>query len=233
MNITPLKKSILKETIIFAAVALILAGMVVYISMLYDEFTQKKSTLEGQSNQLMTEKQQLEASFLNVEQNKDAYQEALDRTANPGMFIDRQAIRDLFNIYRSQFFLKKLVLDMQPVTEVTTDAKFTRKTLVGIQSEVKMSFEAISDEDIYAMIRALHKELPGYARVHAIDIKRVPAIEKQNIIEIRKQGVTKLVEGSIDFVWYGIKSPDPNSEANKYVIKEADPRQRRRSRNVP
>jgi len=227
MNIKPLKKSILKETMIFGGIAMLMAAVLFFINMMHDDFTQKKNTLQGEANRLSGEKQQVENSLLNVQQNSHILTEASARTANPGMYIERNAVRDIFNIYRSQYYLKKLTVDMQPVVEVTSDPKFKRKTLIGIQSEVKISFEAVSDEDVYQMIRALFKELPGFTKMTSFEMKRMANISNQTVIDIRSQGSAALVSGSVGFTWYGIKSPDPNSAANKYIINKPEPRRRR------
>lgn len=228
MNIKPLKQLIIKESIIFGGAILIMSIGIFFLDDLHDNYLLQRSALEANTKKLVADKQAVESSFEYVQKNMDTYNEAMARTASPGMFIDRQAVRDIFNIYSSRYYLKKLTLDMQPVVDLTSDPKFVSKTLVTMQSEVQISFEAVSDEDVYQMIRALHRELPGFVRIHGLEIKRIGDVDKKAITDIRTQGSAPLVGGTIDFTWYGIKSPDPKSATNKYVINKPERRKRRR-----
>lgn len=228
MNINPLRQSILKESIIFGVVAAVMGVGVYFLSDMHDDFLQQRTTLDAHTKKLVTDKQAIESSFDYVQKNMELHNEAMARTSSPGMFIDRQAVRDIFNIYSSRYYLKKLTLDMQPVVDITSDPKFVSKTLVAMQSEVQISFEAVSDEDVYQMMRALSKELPGFVRIHGLEIKRIGDVDKKAITDIRAQGSAPLVSGTIDFTWYGIKSPDPKSATNKYVITKPERRKRKR-----
>ncbi len=227
MNVNPLKKGIIKESIIFGGLALLFAGVVIYVDSLHSEFLQKKTTMESEVSGLISQRQTLESDYDAVQKNTDVYKEALVRIASPGMFIDRQAVRDIFNIYRSQFFFKKLSVDMQPVTDVTDDPKYARKTLVTVKSDVKISFEGTSDDEVYALIRLLPMELAGYTKINKFEIHKSGNIDEKTVLGIRANGSASLVSGVIEFTWYGMKSPDPASEINKVVsVKKTDRRRR-------
>lgn len=227
MNVNPLKKNLIKETIILGGIAFVLACGVMYASSVNDDLLQKKNAAESEVGSLISQRQTLESSFDAVQKNLEVYKEALVRIASPGMFIDRQAVRDIFNIYRSQFFFSKLSVEMQPVVEEKDDPKFARKTLVTVKSDVRIAFEASSDDEVYALIRILPSELAGYTKITKFVIQRMGKVDEKSLLGIRSKGSASLVSGSIDLTWYGMKSPDPNSELNKVVAVKPERRRRR------
>lgn len=228
MNIKPLKQSIIKETVIFTILIVMCAVGLFFLDSWHTELDQRKNVLQAETNNLLTQRQTLEANFKNVQENMNLYKEVLARIASPGMYIDRLAARDIFNIYRSQFFFKKLVVDMNPVSEVP-DPGFSRPTLVGTRSDVRITFEAASDDEVYALIRVLPDELPGFTKITQFNIRKAANLNEEAVLEIRSKGSAALVTGTIDFSWYGVRSPDPKSSLNKVVVTKRPERRRRRN----
>ena len=219
MNIQPLKKSILRESVIIIAALSLSAAAAFYTDTVYEDFLKKKNKLEQDANQLLQQKTAIETKYTNFQKERAIYNEAEMRSANPGLYIDRDAVKDLFNIYRSQFYLTKISIDMQPVAD-STNPKFVRKNFVIITSDVSVDFQASIDTDIYDMIKAMQKELPGTIKVTSLSLKKKEEFSENALRQIRTQGSYPLVEGTMKFTWFGLKSTDPNSTENKYVIKK-------------
>src|SRR5262249_22792660 len=136
MNVTPLRKGILKETIIFAMLGVLIGGCVWYLDSIHSGFMQRKSNAASKSTQLINERQGMETRFLNVKEQMPIYDVSQRWIASPGLYIDSQAVRDLFNYYQASLFMKRISVEMQPVTNLT-DAKFVLPNFVGTHTVSK------------------------------------------------------------------------------------------------
>lgn len=225
MNIRILKKSIIKESSIFAAILLVLGGGVFFMLSVHDEYYQKKSKLDADANALSSQKTQLEGKYEFFQKNADLYKEIQAKTSSPGLYIDQESARSLFNIYRSQFYLSKLGLNMQPIIE-STDAKLKTTDFVAITSEVSVPFEAITDEDVYELMRGLQKNLAGFTKFTSLRMKKTGTLDDAALRAIKSEGAHRLVEGELKFTWYGMKSLEPNTKDNRIIIKKIQRRRR-------
>lgn len=219
MNIASLRTPILRESAIFAVLLIFFGGIALYLDSVQSEYTQRKTAAIASANQLLSEKRTMENRFLQVKDGLHDYEESQRRAKNPGLFIDSQAVRDLFNEYQTQFFLKKITVDMQPIMDLT-DAKYVRKHFLATKTSAKVVIETVSDEDVYNLIRALQKDLPGFAKITSFSLIKKLELSKEIIAEVRKQGSYPVIGAEMTFDWYGVKSTDSASPFNKYVPKK-------------
>ena len=220
MNITPLRTSILKESAIFGVLLLCVGGIALYLSSVQENYTERKTAAISSANRLLAEKRTMESRFLQVKEGLGVYEESQRRAKEPGLFTDSQAVRDLFNIYQAQFFLKKITVDMQPIIDLTSDPKYTRKNFVATKANAKVVIETASDEDVYKLMRAMQKDLPGFAKITFFTITKKQDLSKDIVAEIRKQGTYPVISAEFTFDWYGMKSTDATSAFNKYTPKK-------------
>lgn len=226
MNIAPFRKSILKESMVFMLLLGFFGGATYYLDLLNEDYAKEKDKVMAEANQLVSEKQNLETRFMQVKNGSGDYEEAQRWLKDPGLFIDSQALRELFNVYQTQFLLKKISVEMQPIMPMKDDPKYVRKNFIVTKSAVKVTIETLSDEDIYRFIQAMQKELPGFSKITDFSITRKSDISKQVTEEIYRTGTSSVISAEISFDWYGLQSTDPESPFNKYVP-------RKRNREVP
>jgi hypothetical protein len=219
MNIVPLRKTIYKETGIFAAALIMLAAIMFYLSMVRDDLSQKKSVIVTEINMLASEKQALSKKFIMVKESMPVFEESRRWIAEPGLFIDSQAVRDLFNYYQAVLFLKKMSVEMQQVTD---DPQFTGKFYTAIRTNARVSIEALSDEDVYSLIRVMQKELPGFIKITDFSITKKFELSKDILTQVRESGPYSLVGAEIIFDWYGIRDIEAESTFNKYVPRKRE-----------
>lgn len=220
MNIAPLRKSIIKESIIFAVLIAIFGSIAMYLDMMAADYLQRKNVALDSANKLVSERRDMENRFTQVTNSMAEYDESQRWIKEPGVFLDSQAIRDLFNEYQPRFLLKKIGVEMQPITILKDDTKYARKNFVGMRTNAKVSIETASDEDIYQLIQALHKELPGFAKIKTFSLQKVFELNKEMMADIRKVGTFPTIKCEMEFDWYGMQSTDPANPMNKYVSKK-------------
>ncbi|MDX2072811.1 MAG: hypothetical protein SFX19_00420 [Alphaproteobacteria bacterium] len=220
MIVAPLRKSILKESIIFTVLIVVFAAIALYLSMIGEEYEQQKKVALSNANQMLAEKRQVEDRFLQVKEGLNDYETSKKWAKEPGLFIDSQAMRDLFNDYQPRFFLKSIGVEMQPIVDLTEDPKYVRKNFVATRSNARVTIETASDEDVYNLIRAMQQELPGFTKITDFALAKKESLSKEIIAEVRKAGTYPAVRAEMTFEWYGLKSTNPDSPFNKYIPKQ-------------
>lgn len=216
MNIVPLRRAILKELAIFSVILGLLGGGVWYLGSVHGDFMNQKDTAIRTANKLQAEKLAIETKFSAIKENMGTFEESQRWIASPGLYIDSQAVRDLFNYYQSILFLKKMSVEMQPVVNLT-DAKYVRQHFVATKTNARVVIEATTDEDIYGLIQVMQSELPGFLKITSISTTKTKELSKEILAQIRKEGSHTLVTSEIGFDWYGLKSNDSSGTFNKYV----------------
>ncbi len=219
MNIAPLRRTIFKEGGFFLALLAVFGGATFYLGTLYDEFTTKKNIALSAVSQTVAEKQKIEAQFTTVKDNMPVYYESMQYDELQGLFIDSQAVRDLFNLYQSRYFFKKMSVEMQPIADIAGDPKYVRPHFVATRTNAKVIIEALSDEDIYQMLQMMQRELPGFVRINSLTLAKSQELSKDVLMVVRKEGTFPMIVSEVVFDWYGMKSTDVASKLNKYVPK--------------
>lgn len=222
MNIAPLRKTILKETAIFTALIMIFGIAIGYLSVVSSDLKQKKDTALRAANQLLSERQIIDRKFTSAQANMGIYQESEQWMVRQGLFLDSQAVRDLFNYYQAPLFLKRMTVELQPIVDVTDNPRFTGKTLTVTKSTGRVVIDAITDEDVYRLIRIMQNELPGFIKVTSLTLTKREPLTKQIIDFVRRQGAYVVINGEMTFDWYGLKSPDASSPINRYQPRKVE-----------
>lgn len=219
MNIAPLRKTILKETTIFTALIILLGGAIFYLTMLSNDLAQQKETASRVANQFLTEKQGMDKKFNSVKNHMYIYNESQGWIRKQGLFLDSQAVRDLFNYYQNTLFLKKVTVELQPINDAS-DGKYGGKHFIATRTTAKVTLEAITDEDVYRLVRTMQNDLPGFIKITSMNFTKREPLTRDVLERIRREGYHTLVTGEMTFEWYGLRSPDETSPMNKFIPRQ-------------
>jgi len=219
MNSAPLKRTILKELAIFASTSLLLIGLITYLSMMQDDYISLAEKTGKVADQVRSEKTALENKFTDVKSKMSDYEESLIWAKSPGLYIDGQAMRDLFRIYQTNLFLKKLSVEMQPLNEIPGDPKYG---LFETKTNGRITLESLTDKDVLDLIATMENELPGFLKINNLTLTKSRPVTKDVLNQIRRAGTYSLMTAEIKFEWYGLKSSDPTQTWSQYVPKEPE-----------
>jgi hypothetical protein len=79
-----------------------------------------------------------------------------------------------------------------------------------IQSEVSLTFSALTDNSVYGFIESIQRQLPGIVVVHALKITKTGELTSDVLRTLSKHKITSLATAELSFTWLGIH---PNAEA--------------------
>lgn len=190
---------------------LVLGGLTYFLDDYNTGYTAETVEMNKQVEQKTDETKKLRAKYTKVQKNADLYGEYLKQSQNGGLSVDRSVVAARLNEIAAKYYvIGKTTVSK---TEELKDEKYKMPTSVVVSSEVKLPFEALTDEDIYAFIQAIDQEMPGIVRFRKFTIKRESKVTDQVINTIIKEGKYKLVSGELNFLIQGIRPVEPAAVA--------------------
>lgn len=216
MKSNAIKKRLLMESVGVGLLLAFLGGSAYFLSMLYDDALQQSATLETQMNAITTEATTLKERYSRIKDNADLYYEIVQKSNTDGFALSRQVIRKKFDQYKALYFLSNLKLSMGPTTEMT-GPKYKRNTQIMVSSDITVSFEALSDEDVYSMMHAVERDFPGTVKTTRFTLSRKNKLTDEALLTITQSGQYPLVSGQWLFTWIGIKPIETDATKNANV----------------
>lgn len=115
----------------------------------------------------------------------------------------KELLEELSDTYR---FSKTNITFSKPAQE---DSDLDRPTVAIISSDISMTFNAITDEQVFRFIETLDKRSPGMIQLKSISLNLDGEITKDLLEAIAAGERPELVRGSINMVWRNLKYTGP------------------------
>ena len=212
------KKHLLKESIVMAAVALVLGGVVFLLSTISSDYSAENAALKHQVDTINADMNSLKTKYTNIKQDLKLYEEVQKKQSEDRLAINRHAVQDKFNQLKTEFMLgDNLHLVMSPV-QVMKDEKYQRKTSMVTYSDVEVSLDALSDEYVYDLLVKMQQELAGVSRITKLSMVKQKPLSDDILRSISVKGSYPLVKTDIKFTCFGInpiETSDIDSNAPK------------------
>ncbi len=206
MKYQDVRKRLIKEAAILVVAISALGGGTYYATMMSEDYVQQKQVLDNEIAMISSQMNDLRTKYSKVQGNMELYEEIRTKNANNELAINRQASRKKFEIFKNRYFLNNLSLTVTPEME-TTNPKLKNSSIVA--SDVQLSFEALTDEDVYELLGAIDKEMSGAVKITAMRLERTQKLTDEMLNTIAKTGKLPLIKGEMKLVWYGIKTVEP------------------------
>jgi hypothetical protein len=213
MKYSELKKRLLIESIVAAAILAVAGGVTFFLDDFSDDYKKSNEALKGNISTITNTTNALNAKYEKIQTNKALIKQILELQSEDKLNINPQMTQVLFNRLRDKYYLNGLHLSMLPIVE-TPDARFKRATYSLVSSEDTISFDALSDEYAYSLIDAIQQQLPGSVEIANVKLTRTGTVTTANMHTIGTTGTAPLVKGDIKFIWFGIKPMESSDSTN-------------------
>lgn len=203
MQINSIKKKLTKELVIGLAALLVIGGFTFFLDDYSQTHAHETDEMQRNVDEVANKARMLREKFTNIQKDADIYSEYLERSKNEGLLVSRLQVANKFDELAEKYFMtltKKAMPAPQELKE-----KYARPFAIAMSSDAQVSFEALTDEDVYAFIRSVTEEMPGIVKFKKFTIKRDSKVSDDNVRTIAAQGKFKLVSGEIVFTLYGLK----------------------------
>lgn len=207
-----IKKHLIKECLLLAA-GVTIVGIAAYFLDNYDGQLQSDHVAKENSvNSVRASVESLRSELENGN-NQLALFNTYSLHHNSNFTLDREATTKWLVAQRDEFHLASLSISLPPFSDVPQEV-VTLNSGHAIKSDVKLSISALTDNDIYAFIAKLQREMPGMVLVQELKITRSQDISAAIITELSKHHITPLVAAELSFTWIGIRFNSEKGEGN-------------------
>lgn len=185
-------------------IVMVVGAIIGGLSILSGGYEEKNNTLRNEAATVTAEAKKFEDKYAKVQQNMNLYKESVAKIASGRLTISHQSVGEVFNRLNDKFYLANLHLTMSGIDDIKNPS-FKRKDFGIVSSEVIVTFQALSDEYVYAMLDQMQKDLAGSARLTKLTLKREGDITDSVLQAIVQRGTYPLVSAEIKFLWFGLK----------------------------
>lgn len=118
--------------------------------------------------------------------------------------LDRKNASILLETLNQQYKIKNLSLDISPAV-LQIAAPYQRKTGGVNTSIVKISFESMTDEYAYSVMRDIIASFPGFLRVTTVNLTKSGAISDEILYAVKNGEIPPNVKSEFAFDWLGLE----------------------------
>lgn len=211
-----LKRQLLIETAIIAAVTIVLTAIIYLISAIRDDYITANEQAQKAVDAVDLEMNTMRARYNNIQKNLVVYNEVTKKQQEGKLAINRQMVLERFNQYKNEYNLSSLRLNATPTQDIK-EPLFKRKASSVNFSDVTVDFEVMSDEGVYKLLDSLRNDLPGISKLVKVNLTQIKALDNLVLDAMTKTGNFPLIRVNVRFIWFGINdiSQDTKPDAAK------------------
>jgi|TARA_R110000868_G_scaffold320170_2_gene581122 hypothetical protein len=116
---------------------------------------------------------------------------------------DRDVLREIFFEAQKKSQVLRAKYDVSPYT-VKASAFITQPNLKWVNSNVRLSIEALDDIDVFSFIEILESEFPGYVQFQSVNITRHEELNADTLKKIGSGTPVSLVKADVSFLWHSV-----------------------------
>jgi hypothetical protein len=208
MKYDKLKRQVGVELGIMGGVLLVMAALIYVLISVLEDYETGNQGIQKQVDAIDLEMNTLRGRFSNIKNNIDIYEEISKKKAEGRLAINRQMALEKFNQFKTRYTLSSMRMTVSNAQEVK-DGIFKRKNSNVNFSDVVVSFEVMSDENIFQLVDSLREELPGISKVVRMNMYRQRPFDDEVYRQVAQKGTYPLIKSEIRFIWFGINSTEP------------------------
>ena len=213
MRYEPLRRQVVLELGIIAAVMVVLIAIVYFMSSTRDDYVESNKTSQHMLDAIDSEFKTLKTKYAFIKQNSTLYEEVKKKQDAGMLTITRPIVLEKFNQYKAQYGLNNLRLSVSPIQDIK-DAAYVRTTSAISSSEVSVELDTLSDERIYELLDTMQQDLPGTCKLTRVLLSREHAIDNELLNALSQKGTYPLIKATIKFTWFSINPVENAAGAN-------------------
>lgn len=216
MRVAQLKKEVIRRTIATLIIVVICAVGYWYFQSYGDQ-------LAAQRDQLQRDIVSLNSKIVNFERKQQEYEEAkqlwstLSDSQKKRSGIILGNAQQLLDNLKDQYSLGGFKADISKPVELKDIYK--TDTTVVMSTKVELTFDALTDESIFAFVAALSRGLPGYVKIDYLHVMRSGEINPLLIRNLQQGTYQPVVQAKMTFYWRDLKDITPEETTPPIGVK--------------
>lgn len=210
-----LKKKLIKEILISAAICATLGGGVFALLMLLDGVEQQQRTLTASLHTLSAQIAEEEKKIGIVRSSIDEFNVLKSKLDTGELSINRSKAEEVLTKLQKKYRTTAFQATVAAETPLLGDG-YDNKMIQITQSDILLTFSAMSDVHVFSLLSELTQTLPGYFRISSFSITRDGRLKSDDMIAMSQGKTPELVKAKIGLVWLGLRLPEkPKSDQQK------------------
>lgn len=203
-NLSIQKRKLIREGSILGGILLVLGLLAGGSDYMASSNETQITALQAQFNSNMSLLTDLENKYQMIKESVDEYTHIKQQITDGFYTLDREKAQEVLARIGKQHRIDKINTQMSPIeTYATPEATFQRADVQF--SDVRLSFQAMSDMHVYALVDSLMKELPGIKKITGLSISAVKPFSNELLLEMGAGKRPEMVNAEITFLWMGIR----------------------------
>jgi len=165
------KKKLVKEMLVYAGVCAALGGGVFGLLMLVDGVEQKQRTLTASIHTLSAQMAEEEKKIGIVRSSIEEFNFLKSKLDTGELSINRSKAEEVLTKLQKKYRTTAFQATVAAETPLVGDG-YDNKSIQITQSDIALTFSAMSDVHIFSLLSELKQTLPGYLRVSNFSMSR-------------------------------------------------------------
>jgi hypothetical protein len=207
-----LLNQLIRSAVVSGGIIVATAGMA-YFSMNFNEdLTKEKRQTTNQQRQLIAQNRAAIDKHRKAETSLELYERLMQQNGDETLSLDRRKVTQLLNELNQRYRLSGLNLSISP-PEKKNNSDFSVASGEVFSSDVRISFQSISDEFAFGLLYDMVEKFPGLVSISEFQLARKDDVTPGIVSELQRGRNTALVRGTLTFNWLGLKFEKPEEES--------------------
>ncbi len=208
MKVNEIRKKIIVNFSISAALLLVLSG-IVYYKMNQESIRNKKiEQIKQQTTKIKNDTETILERIESIKRYKESWKTIADnKKVTSGIKIDEINGKLAKTAAKYEISNQKIQITLP---EEMKGGIFDCKTVNVVSSIVQVNFNALTDTRAMLFMSELTNSLPGYIIIDKVEIRRFKNYTEQDLVDISSGKDNAAIEAQIKFYWYSYKEKPVN-----------------------
>lgn len=216
-----LKKQLVITLAVRVVILGVLLGGLMFLQSWRDDWLQQRDTLQAQVRALESQRSELQAQYQKAKDSLPLYESIMNKGDASGFDLDRERAKTVFDSLKFSHHLSTLNVSMSAIQAVER-AEYRPKIAQMVASDLRLSCEGMSDEEILDVITTLREKLSGYVKVEEVSLKRNNSLTGEILVSLTRGELVPLTKGEMVIKWIGSKLPEANASSAPAAVKREE-----------
>ena len=214
MKILELRKKIIVNFSITAALAIVLSTVVFFNFHQKSALKSKTDQINSETSQIQGQAGELQSKAIEIKKYMSMWDNINESKKNTNG-IKMEEVNATLNTVASKYSITDHTIKVT-LPETLKDGVFSRKTITVLFTTANLNFRAINDIKALSFVNEFIDSIPGYPVITNLEIKKDKNYSTEDLIAISSGKGSGMIVGKVDFVWYAFRE---NADRPKDKIK--------------
>lgn len=210
MNVNKIKKRIFLKLAIFLPIIIILVGAYYFVLSTKQNKIKKEASIKSDISQTKSNLDKLTANKKRLSEDMDIWRNMSENEKKMSGLRISEA-KNIVDELSKKFYLTDVRTTFSKPEKMGDE--FSTENITVLESSIKITFKALTDEYVIKFVEAIAKDFPGYIMLDSFTVKADESISENIVRQVAYGQNPQIVSGSVSFLWKDMKYVKPLIES--------------------